>query len=345
MSVNTEEIPYDFELERLVEELKGVKKVLIQLPDGLKKYSYFIVDSLSRSLGNIEIMVSMDGGYGACDLKISEAKLLNTEALIHFGHTQYSLQEVPIESGKLRIIYVPAFYRGSIPESSVDSLAEALKREGLQRPSIVATVQHIRLIGELKAMLEKRGFHPIVTSPGRLLTGQIIGCDYSAVILSKEADSVVVITGGLFHSLGVSLSFEGPVFQIDPYSGRVGDLRKDKERWLKRRLAEMYRARDSRRWGIIVGTLTGQYRPSIVERLKREISSRGMKYYLFASSVLSKDNILNIDSENIDAYIVTSCPRIPIDDFTESPLHKPVLTPGEAISVLEGRIEVYRFPW
>lgn len=345
MSVNLEEIPYDFELERLVAELAGAKKVLLQLPDGLKKFSSFIVDFLSRSVKDVEVLVSMDGGFGACDLKISEANLLNADVLVHFGHTQYSLQEVPIKNGKVKVIYVPAFYKGNISEDSVERLSELLVKKNLKYPSIVSTVQHIKLIKELKLMLEKRGFLPIVANPGKLLPGQIIGCDYSAVKLSKGADSIVVISGGFFHSLGAALSFDGPVFQLDPYANKVIDLEKEKELWLRRRFAEMYRAKDSKSWGIIVGSFSGQYRPSVVEKLKAEISSRGMKYYLFISSVLNKESILNIDNDDIDAYIVTSCPRIPIDDFTQSPIHKPVLTPGEAISVLEGRTEKYRFLW
>jgi len=340
-----EEIPYDFELEKLSAALKGSRRVLIQLPDGLKHYSSYIAGYLSGSLPETEVVFSMGGNYGGCDLDISEANLIGADTLVNIGHTPYSLQEVPLEYGSLKILFVPAYYRGKISEESLEQLVSKLREAGSKQPSLVATVQHIKQLDIVKDELKRRGFSPIVATPGKLLPGQIIGCDYSSIALSKGSDSVVVISGGLFHSLGASMVFKGPVFQLDPYTGRVIDLSAEREKWLKRRLAEMYRALDSKSWGIVIGTLSGQYRPSIIEKLKREISSRGMKYYLFASRVLSRESILNIDSDDIDAYIVTSCPRIPIDDFTESPLPKPILTPGEAFSVLEGKMEVYRFLW
>ncbi|NAY89824.1 MAG: hypothetical protein GU347_03815, partial [Desulfurococcales archaeon] len=68
MNINCKEIPYDFELERVSNELKGAKRVIVQLPDGLKKYAECIQKSLSEVLADTEIYFSMEGSFGACDL-------------------------------------------------------------------------------------------------------------------------------------------------------------------------------------------------------------------------------------------------------------------------------------
>jgi Diphthamide synthase subunit DPH2 len=51
----------------------------------------------------------------------------------------------------------------------------------------------------------------------------------------------------------------------------------------------------------------------------------------------------DVDSEWFEAFVVTSCPRLPVDDLYE--YEKPVLTPGEAFMALQGRLEPYMFPW
>jgi 2-(3-amino-3-carboxypropyl)histidine synthase len=345
LNINSKEIPYDFELERVSNELKGAKRVIVQLPDGLKKYTECIQKSLSEVLADTEIYFSMEGSFGACDLRIFEAKLLGAQAIVHFGHTEYSLQETVTEIEDLKVIFVPAYYKGHLPPGSVLNLGSNLKEIASEKPLLVASVQYLKLVPTVKEELEKMGFKPIIGKSKKMLPGQIIGCDYSPLLSTKEADSVIVISGGIFHALGAALTFSGPVLRLDPYTGYVEDLRKERDYWLKRRYAEMMRAKNATSWGIIVGSLLGQYRPSIVEIIRKEISKAGMRYYLLLVSTLNKERILNFDSDAIDAYVVTSCPRIPIDDFGIDTFPKPILTPGEALSVIKGKTEVYRFPW
>lgn len=343
MSID-DEMLYDFELDSLIEKLRGAKRILVQIPDGLKMYFPVIEKQLSSSLGS-EVILSINSSFGGCDLDIHEALLLKADALVHFGHSEYSLQEVPYEAEKLKVLFVPVYYKGDIGDELILEAAEKLRAAGAQRPVIGASVQHVRLIPKVYERLSSLGFSPRISSGKRMFSGQIVGCDYTALISAVDSDSALIISGGLFHALGASFAFRGPVIQVDPYAGKVRNMEEERTKWMKRRYAEMMRAREARMWGIIIGTMIGQYRPSILERLKRRIVERGMKYRLFASHILKRENLLNLANYDIDAFVVTSCPRIPIDDFTLDPMEKPVLTPGEALSVIEGKLEVYRFPW
>jgi hypothetical protein len=60
------DLPYDFKLEYISELISRNKyrKILIQLPNGLKKYYKQIVDYLSEKHPGIEIYVSLSPTYG-----------------------------------------------------------------------------------------------------------------------------------------------------------------------------------------------------------------------------------------------------------------------------------------
>lgn len=102
-------------------------------------------------------------------------------------------------------------------------------------------------------------------------------------------------------------------------------------------------AMNAKRWGIIAGVEAGQYRPWIISRLKSLIFRKGGDYRLIVARYTGADLISNIDTDWYEAFVITSCPRIPIDDVGD--YHKPVLTPGEAFMALEGDLSKYRFPW
>jgi 2-(3-amino-3-carboxypropyl)histidine synthase len=77
---------YDFELERVVEEInkKKAKKVCIQLADGLKPHSRKIVDKLEENT-QAKIFVWLGSCYGGCDVP----PLKNFDLLVQFGHNEY----------------------------------------------------------------------------------------------------------------------------------------------------------------------------------------------------------------------------------------------------------------
>jgi len=76
---------YELELERIVSEIKKqkAKKVLLQLPDGLKPWGLSIGDYLEENTG-AKISIWLGSCFGACDLPDSDADLV-----IQFGHAPW----------------------------------------------------------------------------------------------------------------------------------------------------------------------------------------------------------------------------------------------------------------
>ena len=76
---------YELELERIVSEIKKqkAKKVLLQLPDGLKPWGLGISDYLEEKT-DAKISIWLGACFGACDLPNSKADLI-----IQFGHAPW----------------------------------------------------------------------------------------------------------------------------------------------------------------------------------------------------------------------------------------------------------------
>jgi|TARA_B100002003_G_C13876479_1_gene428165 2-(3-amino-3-carboxypropyl)histidine synthase len=76
---------YELELDRIVAEIEksDVKKVLLQLPDGLKPWGLVLTDYISEKTG-VDVMIWLGDCFGACDLPDSEGDLV-----IQFGHSEW----------------------------------------------------------------------------------------------------------------------------------------------------------------------------------------------------------------------------------------------------------------
>lgn len=347
------EIPYIVDLEsarRAVVE-SGASRVVVQLPDGLKQYSVDIVECLKSMVPDgVEVYVHADSVYGACDIQYGQLwATLKPSLIIHVGHSPYPVElagsfvEPPGGLG-VRVVYVKALSKLTVGGEVVREAVEILERYGVRRVGLVTTAQHTHILRDVALLLEQEGLEVITPRGLRpyFEDGQVIGCDYRLARVAR-VDGFAYVGGGLFHPLGLYLSTFKPVVKLDPYEGRAVDVTPEGERVYKVRLHRVMEAFSAERWAVIVGLKTGQYRPWLVRRITEEMRSRGRRYVLVASENLTLQSLVALDNRWIQAFTVTSCPRIPVDDYWD--YHKPVLTPGETIMALRGELEPYRFPW
>ncbi len=78
---------FDLEDAKKAIAMHNAKKVLIQLPDGVKPYGKDIVDALKGT--GAELFIWTDSNYGSCDLPV-EAKNVGIDLILHFGHEQWN---------------------------------------------------------------------------------------------------------------------------------------------------------------------------------------------------------------------------------------------------------------
>jgi 2-(3-amino-3-carboxypropyl)histidine synthase len=314
---------FDLEEERLKEEIRkrGAKRVLIQLPEGLKAEGPRLA-SLAEKWGAVAI-VSADPCYGACDLAVQEAESLGADLLVHFGHSEMASQQ------RVPIIYIEA----KTAASTKPAVKKALP---LLKPwkhiGLVTTIQHVDMLGEARTTLLETGKSVAVGDAGRLKhAGQVTGCDYSnASAISKEVDAFLFVGGGRFHAIGVELAASKPTVVADPYEQKAYSVDNEVQRILKQRWASIQEAGNALRFGVLIGLKSGQKRIDEALKAKESLEKKGKSVALLALREVTPEALMQFPS--LDAFVNTACPRISLDEANR--FRKPVLTLNETLVIV-----------
>ncbi|MDI6916563.1 MAG: diphthamide biosynthesis enzyme Dph2 [Thermoplasmatales archaeon] len=317
---------YDFELEKICKILnkKKYKKIMVQIPEGLKIYHEKIVGKIE---GETDAVVILSGApcYGACDIVENDA-----DFLVHVGHSMITEPNIP---------YFFAECRSNIDVLKVvEKSAEYLEKD----VGIITTIQHVHKINEMKNILEKKEKNVFVGKGGKRIRypGQVLGCDFSSALsIINKVDCYLYVGTGNFHPLGVSIATKKKVIVADPYSNEIRDIEELKEKILRQRHAAIEKAKQGERFGIIVGEKIGQKRLGIAEKMKNMLEKNNKKSCLISLNEIKPEYLSYL---NYDCFVCTACPRIAIDDYLR--YEKPMLTPVEIeIALGKRRFEDYVF--
>ena len=311
---------YDLEEDRLIAEItgRGARRLLIQLPDGLKSEGPRLA-SLIREKTGADVFVSASPAWGACDLSLDAAARLKADLLVHYGHNEFLRDG----SNGIPVVYIPAKSRHEI----IPVVEKALPLLEGTRIGLATVVQHLHTLPETTRFLESKGFR--VQQPGRgpwaHETGQVLGCDYFGLKrIEPEVDSFLVI-GSYFHALGASLSIQKPTILADPYDGTVRLLDQDRARIIRQRYAMVEKARQANNFGIIVSTKPGQSNPTIALNIQHQLEENGKKAVILYADEVVPEKLL--DFTDIEAFVDTACPRLALDDPER--FSKPIVTRDE----------------
>jgi len=314
---------FDFEEERLKQEVVklGAKRVLIQLPEGLKSEAPRLAKIVEKA-GAFPI-VSADPCYGACDLATSEAESLGADLIVHYGHAKLLKYE------KVPTIYIEARATISVTEAIGKAL---LLMENWHKIGLATTVQHVQTIDEAKEMLIRAGKTVMVGDTGRLnYPGQVVGCDYSnAKSIAEDVEAFLFIGGGRFHALGLALSTLKPTVVADPYEKRAYLIDEEVQKVQKQRWASIQEAQKAKTFAVLVGLKPGQKRLEEALTIRDKLEKAGKDAFLFAVREITPEVIMNFPT--VDAYVNTACPRVSLDE--PSKFQKPMLTLNEALVVI-----------
>ncbi len=317
---------FDLEEERLVAEImgRGARRILIQLPDGLKAEGPRLA-SLIRQKTRAEVFVSAVPAWGACDLSLDAAARLKADLLVHYGHNEFLRDG----SNGIPVVYIPARSRHDV----IPVVEKAVPLLQGKTVGIATTVQHLHTLPDITKVLESRGF--MVLSPDRgpwaHETGQVLGCDYFGLKrLQPLVDSFLVL-GSYFHGLGAALSVEKPTILADPYDGTVRTLDADRDKVIRQRYAMIEKARKGNCFGIIVSTKPGQCNPQVAMSILHQLENKGKNGVILYADEVFPEKL--VDFTDIDVFIDTACPRLALDDPERFP--KPVLTRDEAMVVVD----------
>ncbi len=317
---------FNLEEKRLREEItrRGAKRVLLQLPEGLKAEGPRLA-AIIKEVGALAI-VSADPCYGACDLATPDAETLNVDLLVHYGHSKI------MEEGKrIPTVYIEARAKIGVEAAVREAIPLLADYRSL---GLVTTVQHVHTLNEVRDLLHKAGKRVAVGEPSEWAkyAGQVIGCDYSAAVsVSDGVEAFLFVGGGKFHALGLALATGKPTVVADPYEQRAYSLDEEVRRILKQRWASIYEAKKAENFGVLIGLKPGQKRMGEALRIKEKLEASGKKATLLALREVAPEVLMEFPQ--MEAFVNTACPRVGLDGASR--FSKPILTYKETLVMLE----------
>ena len=314
---------HDLAQERVAREIKerNAKRVLIQLPDGLRPTAFTLARTLTEQTG-AEIIISGDSCYGACDLALTQAQTIEADLIIHYGHSPMIKTETPV-------LYVEAAYDFDASALALTALPLVKNWDGV---GLTTTIQHVHLLQEVADTLQAHGVRTVTGTGTTTHPGQILGCDYTAA--RAVADTVwgyLHIGAGRFHPLGLATTTGKPVATANPYTMEAQQLpERDVTHLAMKRMAAINAAKDAQTWGILVSTKLGQCHIPQARRLQRILTQHGRQATILLLDMITRDTLANFTEPQ--AYVDTACPRIAIDNPPDT--SRPTLTPNETLIAL-----------
>lgn len=311
---------------RIVEERRP-HVVLLNAPGGLQMQTKQLMEKLTERYG-VACVLSGDSCFGICDTVDRDAKAIQADIALHIGHNA-----AVREMGEHTFLIDAADDIGF--EGVLNSAAVTLAP--YRRLGLATFSQHLSQLDPVKRALEGRGFEVFVGEGNNLmLDGQIFGCDFSTTRrLHDKVDAFVFLGESEFHAVGLALAVGKPTFMLDPYTNEVVDMREAAEERRKRAVLAVYKALDSRVFGVITGLKEGQMMLGRTKWIAKRLQMNGRKVVQLALRDITPERLA--PHREIEAFIQTACPRISIDGFT---FDRPVLSIPQAdalIALMEGR--------
>jgi 2-(3-amino-3-carboxypropyl)histidine synthase len=267
----------------------------------------------------VNVIIDADPCFGACDLADIKVNK-HVDLVVHFAHTA-----LPIKTD-CPVLFIEAHSTADVELPILDALNKLTT--DVKTVGVVTTTQHIHKLDEMVKIIEDNGYTVKLDSGKGTRKGQVLGCNFTS-IKNLDVDVIIYVGSGDFHALGVKLFTQKPVILADPFIGKSRDIEEFYDRIIRIRFARITKAKDAKSFGIIMSSKKGQLRYDLALHLKKLIKNYGFEAQILNMDYVSPDLLLPY---NLDAFVMTACPRIAIDD--SAMYKKPVLTPDELEIVL-----------
>ena len=311
----------NFETENLIKELKRrkPKKVLVQLPEGVKKNAFEIAKIFSDL--KIEVIFSGETCWGACSIAVNEAKDVKADLIVHFGHAEFIKVNFPV-------LYVEIKDELDL----IPFLRKSLKHlKDFKKLGFSYSVQHRNDLDKIINFYKENGKEIILSEKKGMVAyeGHIVGCQYGGLKSIENKVDAFVILGNNFHAMGAAMSVDKPVILIDVYNDEIKDMKGVREKILKQRIASIEKFKNAKRVGIISEIKPGQ-KFGVPKDLVNKLKEAGKEVLMITMNEMTPEKIMNFYS--VDAFIELACPRIAIDDFAK--YSRTIITYKEALVAL-----------
>ncbi|MDD6285908.1 diphthamide biosynthesis enzyme Dph2 [Candidatus Methanosphaera massiliense] len=314
-------IDYDYKIDTIKDKIQelNAKNVILQFPEGLKTDAIMVAEEINSVVNDVNIIIDADPCFGACDLADNKVNG-HIDLVVHFAHTA-----LPIKT-ECPVLYIEAHSSADINAPILDAINKL--DDDVKTIGLVTTTQHIHKLDDMIEIFKSNGYTVVLDNGIGTSTGQVLGCNFTS-IKNLNVDVIVYVGSGDFHALGVKLFTKKPVILADPFTGQARDIDKFYDKILRIRFARITKAKSAKSYGIIISSKKGQLRFELALKLRDLLEEHGLKAQILNMDYIAPDRLLPF---NLDAFVMTACPRIAIDD--SAMYKKPVITPQELEIVL-----------
>jgi len=314
-------IDYDYKIDTIKDKIQelNAKNVILQFPEGLKTDAIMVAEEINSVVNDVNIIIDADPCFGACDLADNKVNG-HIDLVVHFAHTA-----LPIKT-ECPVLYIEAHSSADINAPILDAINKL--DDDVKTIGLVTTTQHIHKLDDMIEIFKSNGYTVVLDNGIGTSTGQVLGCNFTS-IKNLNVDVIVYVGSGDFHALGVKLFTKKPVILADPFTGQARDIDKFYDKILRIRFARITKAKSAKSYGIIISSKKGQLRFELALKLRDLLEEHGLKAQILNMNYIAPDRLLPF---NLDAFVMTACPRIAIDD--SAMYKKPVITPQELEIVL-----------
>ncbi len=314
-------LDYDYKYDVIIDKIRQLDatNIILQFPEGLKTDAVNVANTIEEALPSVNVMIDADPCFGACDLADLKVNK-HVDLVVHFAHTP-----LPIKTD-CPVLFIEAHSTADVEAPIRDALEQL--DESVRTVGLVTTTQHIHKLDEMTGIIEGEGYEVKLESGHGTSPGQVLGCNFTS-IKNLDVDVIIYVGSGDFHALGVKLFTNRKVILADPFTGKARDIEEFTDKIIRIRFARITKAQSAKSFGIIMSSKKGQLRFDLALKLKKLIKDHGFEAQILNMDYVSPDLLLPY---SLDAFVMTACPRIAIDD--SAMYKKPVITPDELEIVL-----------
>lgn len=321
------------------------RKLLFQGPDGLRNQLVQLAQKITGKVEDIEIIIDGERDFGACDIPYDKAIRMGVDAIFHFGHAKFPATKEQLISiiKRVPVEYFPVYDDKEVGREIINKLISKLGEGRLI--AAVYSVQYKEQFLEILKELKRRriAIANMMMNHIDLEKWRVIGCDIGLIgEVADKVDGVIVVSGGLFHALGVGLYSGLPTLMVDIPRGEVYNIEREIIRYRSLIAHNISRARDGDNFGVIVSNKSFQYNYSTAKFIHNYIVNKLRK----KSVILTLNFINNEELEyfpSIDIFVQTACPRVSIDDITS--FKRPILNIEQFLIFIGKKSFEEVYPW
>jgi 2-(3-amino-3-carboxypropyl)histidine synthase len=119
--------------------------------------------------------------------------------------------------------------------------------------------------------------------------------------------------------LGIAAATKKTVLFLNLESGKIENLEQEKDRLIRIRFANIEKAKDCKRFGILVSTKPGQSNIESAEQAKIKLKEKGKHAWIIAMDQITPEKLLGL---KLDCLVSSACPRLREDS---SQFRKPII--------------------